>query len=106
MKKCIYCDVDIDSKSVVDICQSCMYQVWGKKMSETIVSSMERERANGNLELWDNENKADVVEKKIEIEEVKIVEETPSLNELEVVEKPRMDGFEGMEIEEIEINEN
>jgi len=52
MKKCIYCGCEIDGSSVVDVCRTCMYQVWGEKMSEAIISNMERERDNGNMELW------------------------------------------------------
>ena len=48
-KKCIYCSSPIDESAVVDVCPSCGYQVWGKKMFETIVSNMESARDTGDL---------------------------------------------------------
>ena len=51
VRRCIYCNYELDGDSVIDICQTCMYKVWGAKMSEAIVKGMESEKAKGNLEL-------------------------------------------------------
>ncbi len=51
VKKCVYCNSEISQDAVVDICQGCMYQVWGPKMSSAILAGMEKEREKGNMEL-------------------------------------------------------
>ena len=72
-------------------------------MSETIVANMEREKSNGNLKLWSNE-KEDGIEEKKEIGEIGIVENRDKVEEPEIFHEPRKVEFEGVEMEEIEID--
>jgi len=49
MKRCIYCKVDIEDMSVVDVCNRCGVGVWGEKMFKAIVMNMEKSRDAGDL---------------------------------------------------------
>jgi hypothetical protein len=48
-KKCIYCKTDIADDSVIDFCKRCGVGVWGEKMFNAIVESMEKSQAAGDL---------------------------------------------------------
>jgi len=48
-KNCIYCKSAIAEESVIDFCKRCGVGVWGEKMFQAIVESMEKARDSGNL---------------------------------------------------------
>ncbi|MCK4997466.1 hypothetical protein KAS08_04125 [Candidatus Pacearchaeota archaeon] len=91
VKKCIYCSTEVGSNSVVDMCKSCMYQVWGEKMAKAIVEGMEKERDCGNLELGQvGENKTRSQETEIAFEgsENLIPQSEPVVKRNETFEEP------------------
>ena len=96
VKKCIYCRTGIEDLSVVDMCSSCMYQVWGDKMAKAIIGNMERERDAGNLELGQvgNSNKIVEVSENLEVEEIDSLAsyeenfETNNDMEIEIIDVP------------------
>jgi RimJ/RimL family protein N-acetyltransferase len=48
-KKCVYCSVELNSESAIDVCERCGYKVWGERMFRNIVSEMENAKEKGNL---------------------------------------------------------
>ncbi len=48
-KHCIYCKSSVEDSSVVDVCKRCGIGVWGEKMFQAIVQSMENARKSGDL---------------------------------------------------------
>ena len=48
-KKCIYCGAEVPEDRVVDFCDRCGSGVWGEKMFNAIISSMEDARDKGDL---------------------------------------------------------
>jgi uncharacterized UBP type Zn finger protein len=49
MKKCVYCKNMISDENAIDVCQRCGVGVWGQRMFDAIVKSMDDARHSGNL---------------------------------------------------------
>lgn len=49
MKKCIYCGAEIDEESVVDFCEKCGVNVFGRKMFDAIVQRMNEAKDCGDI---------------------------------------------------------
>ncbi len=49
MKKCIYCGTEIDDSCIVDFCEKCGVQTFGRKMFDAIIENMTKAKENGNL---------------------------------------------------------
>ncbi len=49
MKKCVYCNCQLENESVIDVCKNCGKGVWGEKMFNAIVDNMKRAKDKGDL---------------------------------------------------------
>ena len=104
VKRCIYCNYELKDGSVIDICDTCMYKVWGAKMAEAIVQNMEREQGKGNLELG-RVSETKPAENFIEFKKTECSEEVPlresllneSVREVSESEIDEFDALKGAE---------
>jgi len=49
MVKCVYCGDEISDGRAMEICDSCGFNVWGKKMFEAIKQNTNEARENDDL---------------------------------------------------------
>ena len=49
VKKCVYCRDDIQDKRAIDVCDKCGVGVWGQRMFNTILQSMNQADEKGDL---------------------------------------------------------
>ena len=49
VKKCIYCKVELNDASVMEVCRRCGFGVWGEKMFNAIIKNMEDAKLSGDL---------------------------------------------------------
>jgi len=48
-KKCLYCGNEISTECIIDFCDKCGVNVFGKKMLDAIKQNMENAKMNGDL---------------------------------------------------------
>jgi len=49
VKKCLYCGAELPDNCVIDFCEKCGVQTFGRKMFDAIVTNMNKARDDGNL---------------------------------------------------------
>jgi len=49
VNKCVYCKSDV-ANDVLDVCNKCGTKVWGPKMFQAIVASMQKSKDRGDLD--------------------------------------------------------
>jgi uncharacterized membrane protein YvbJ len=49
MKKCVYCGTQVHEGSVIDFCEKCGVNVFGRKMFDTILKRMNDAKERGDL---------------------------------------------------------
>ena len=48
-KKCLYCGAELDDDCIIDFCEKCGVQTFGRKMFDAIVKNMTKAKNNGTL---------------------------------------------------------
>ena len=48
-KKCLYCGAELPDDCIVDFCEKCGVQVFGRKMFDAIIENMNKAKNNGDL---------------------------------------------------------
>ncbi len=49
VKKCLFCNTDVEETSVIDFCERCGVSHFGRKLFDVIKNNMEEARERGDL---------------------------------------------------------